>query len=93
MDQQIQIKADDQTLKGVYANMALLAQNKEEFILDFLSNSPQGAILLQRVFMSPGHAKRLAKVITDNVGLYEKTFGTITEAEEPKQGIGFTSNI
>ena len=92
MEQQIQIKADDATLKGVYSNMALLSQNKEEFILDFLSNTPQAAILLQRIFMSPGHAKRLAQVLTDNVAMYEKNFGDISEAELPTQKIGFTAN-
>ena len=35
--QQIQLKTDDQTLKGVYANLVQINRTKEEFILDFIN--------------------------------------------------------
>ena len=34
---QVSIKVDDQTLKGVYANAMQVAHTKEEFIMDFIN--------------------------------------------------------
>lgn len=91
MEQQIQIKADDQTLKGAYANLAVVNHTKEEFAIDFISVLPPQGIMLSRIFTSPGHAKRLAKALDDNIKIYEKQFGKIDVAEEPGKSIGFTS--
>lgn len=90
--QQIQIKIDDTTLKGVYANMMGVAHSKEEFILDFINIYPaQGTgVATARVIVSPGHMKRILGAIKDNIEKYEKAFGTITEADAPTTGgIGF----
>lgn len=90
MDPQIQIKADDQVLKGAYANLAMINHTKEEFAIDFINILPPQGILLARVFTSPGHAKRLAKALAENIKKYESQFGKIEEAQEPQKPIGFT---
>mgnify|MGYP001590622203 CR=1 FL=1 len=80
--QQIQIKITDDVLKGAHANMMAVSHSKEEFILDFMNVYPmhgQG-IAVGRIFITPGHMKRVLKALTDNIGQYEKQFGTIEEA-------------
>lgn len=92
--QQIQIKIDDATLKGAYANMMGVAHTKEEFVLDFINIYPaQGTgVATARVIVSPGHAKRILAALKDNIEKYEKNFGTIREADAPTTGgIGFNA--
>jgi len=57
---------------------------KEEFVLDFLMVAPPAGAVTARVIVSPGHMKRILRALEDNISKYEKTFGTIQVAEEPK---------
>jgi hypothetical protein len=86
--QQVQLKANDETLKGHYANMAQISHTKEEFGLDFILMLPPAAQLQSRVILSPGHAKRLAKALQENIEKYEGSHGKIAEAEAPSE-MGF----
>lgn len=86
---QLQIKADDATLKGVYSNAAQIQHSKEEFILDFMNMFPPAATLNARVILSPGHMKRLAAVMAENVKRYEEAYGTIKAADAPPSEMGF----
>ena len=86
---QIRIKAIDEDLKGRYANLVQITSVKEEFLLDFLLLSPFQGMLVSRVLMSPGHAKRMAKVLQEQVDKYESSFRKIEEAEAPESKIGF----
>ena len=88
--QEIQIKASDEELKGRYANLAMINHTKEEFALDFINVLPPQGQLLSRIYMSPGHAKRFLSALEDNLKKYEKEFGTIEEAEPIRKDIGFT---
>lgn len=88
-EQKIQIKVLDEELKGRYSNMAMVTHTKEEFMLDFLNIVPPNGILVSRIFLSPGHLKRLIGVLAEQIGRYEKTFGQLQAAEEPKNEIGF----
>ena len=63
---QMQITADNDTRRGIYANLALISHRKEEFVVDFLFIDPQTqtakadqALLVSRVILKPGHMKRL----------------------------------
>ncbi len=87
--QQIQVKASDEILKGVYANMVQVGHTGEEFILDFMNIFPPTGILASRVVLSPAHAKRLAAALLDNVKKYEAQFGSIKLADAPEHKIGF----
>jgi len=65
-------------------NNMVVSHTKEEFILDFLMvASPAGAVTA-RVVVSPGHMKRILAALQDNISKYERNFGTIQIAEEPK---------
>ena len=93
---QVQIKAKDQDLKGVYSNLMQIIHTKEEFILDFFMASPPQGVLASRVVMSPGHIKRMTKALEENVKKYEEKFGEIeiskgqqtAEAGDSKIGFG-----
>ena len=88
--QQVNIKANDETMKGVYANNMMVAHSKEEFVMDFIHLFPPQGLLVSRVITSPGHMKRILVALTDNVKKYEEKFGRIEQAEAPKEsGIGF----
>ncbi len=87
---QIQIKAKNDDLKGVYSNLTLVSHTREEFCLDFV-NSFNPPVLVARVLMSPAHLKRFIKALQDNLQKYEDRFGTIEEGESsnPNSSIGF----
>ncbi len=91
MEQEIKIKAKDEELKGIYSNLMQILHTKEEFVLDFFLVTPPEGILASRIIMSPGHFKRMAKALQENVGKYEEKFGKIEEAAIPEGGIGFKS--
>lgn len=90
-EQQIQLKATDDVLRGQYANAVQISHTKEEVVFDFLSLMPPQGQLVSRVIVSPGHAKRFLAALQDNLGKYEKQFGPLTAEPAPKQDFGFTS--
>jgi len=86
---QIQIKAKDDDLKGVYSNLMIISHTKEEFCLDFV-NTFNPPILTSRVLMSPGHIKRMIKALEVNMKKYEEQFGEIEVAKESEvPSLGF----
>lgn len=82
---QFQLKASDETLKGVYANLAQVQHSKEEFVLDFISNFPPVATLQSRVVLSPAHMKRMVNAMKENIDRYEATHGKIAETAVPAE--------
>lgn len=84
---QINIKIEDQILKGAYANMMFASHNKEEFVMDFVSVfGPQG-IEVAKIITSPAHFKRIVAAMTENLKKYEEQFGSI-ESANPKPAEG-----
>lgn len=88
---QIQIRASDQDLKGVYSNFMQVTHTQEEFILDFFSLNPTApvGVLSARVILSPGHFKRMLSAMQENLKRYEGNFGTVTPAAGTEKQIGF----
>lgn len=85
---EIPIKADDATMAGHYSNSARITHSFDDVVLDFLyvhGNPPFGK-LLARLILSPGHAKRLLRALSENLRRYEEQFGAIKEAPEPPSG-------
>jgi len=87
---QVQIKVQDEDLKGKYSNLMQITHTQEEFVLDFFLVIPPQGTLAGRVILSPGHLKRMIKALQENVERYEGKFGKIQEAESPQTPIGFT---
>lgn len=82
--QQVQIKADEKELLGQYANLAMIHHTAEEFTLNFIyifPNTPQGK-LVSSLIVSPGHAKRFLRALSENISRYEAQFGPIQEAAD-----------
>ena len=88
-EQNINIKFDEATVRGAYSNNLIVQHTPEEFVLDFLNIIPPQGSLIARIITSPGHMKRIAKAIEENLKLYEKNFGKITESSKPDKSIGF----
>ncbi|MFZ3099685.1 MAG: DUF3467 domain-containing protein [Minisyncoccales bacterium] len=86
---QLQIKVRDEELKGAYSNLMQILHTKEEFVLDFFLNAPPQGILASRMIVSPGHAKRIAAALAENIKKYEEKFGKIEGSEAPEGKIGF----
>ncbi len=86
--QKINIKASDDDLKGRYANNVMVSHAKEEFVFDFMNILPPGALLVSRIIVSPGHAKRLLKALHEQIDRYESAFGKLEAADAPSS-IGF----
>ncbi len=87
---QIKVKVKEDDLRGAYSNLMQVVHSKDEFILDFFLISPPQGVLNSRVIISPGHLKRVAKALQENINNYEKKFGEIKMAESPKKEFGFS---
>jgi hypothetical protein len=90
---QVQIKADEKELQGVYSNLVMIHHHAEEFTLNFVYVFPNGTQgkLLASVIVSPGHAKRIWRALGENITRFEAQFGPIKEGPEgaPGANIGF----
>ena len=79
----LNVKIDDEELKGRYSNLLRITHSREEFFLDFINLVPPQGIVTARVVTSPGHLKRILKALGANLDRYERMYGEIQEAPEP----------
>ncbi len=91
--QQVQIKADEKEMLGLYSNLVMIHHNAEEFTLHFIyvfPNVAQGKLISGNI-LSPGHVKRLWRALGENIARYEAQFGEIREALDsgPTPTVGF----
>ena len=83
--QQLKINTADEISRGRYSNSLLVSHSPEEFILDWLLNSPNGPHLVSRVVMTPGNVKRVFEALRINIEQYEEKFGAINVVEPVPQ--------
>lgn len=81
----IQISTMDEMSRGRYSNLLLITHIPDEFLLDWILNSPNGAHLVSRVVVSPAHAKRIIEALTANLKQYEDKFGPVKLIEPDDQ--------
>ena len=74
---QIQIITGDEMARGRYSNNMAVSHSPEEFIIEWLLNSPSGTHLVSRVIVSPGHMRRIIDALSDNMRKYEAKFGPV----------------
>ncbi len=74
---QIQIITGDEMARGRYSNNMAVSHSPEEFIIEWLLNSPSGTHLVSRVIVSPGHMKRIIAALSDNLQKYETKYGPV----------------
>jgi hypothetical protein len=80
---QMQINTADEMSRGRYSNSMAVAHGPEEFIIDWFLQSPNGAHLVSRIIVTPGHMKRIMQALQENLEKYENTFGIINAVESP----------
>jgi hypothetical protein len=76
---QIQISTGDEVSRGRYSNSMMVSHGADEFILDWLLNSPNGVHLVSRVIVTPAHVKKIIDALKENLDNYEKQFGSVME--------------
>jgi len=82
---QMNIELPEDIAEGVYSNLAIISHSNSEFVVDFIRLVPNvpKAKVKSRVILTPQHAKRLLKALTDNVSKFESQFGPIAESGQP----------
>jgi hypothetical protein len=82
---QVQIEIDPVTANGVFVNFAMVNHTETEFTLDLLYLQPQAprAAVRARAILTPKHMKRLLLAMQENLGKYEKMFGTVEVGQAP----------
>jgi hypothetical protein len=76
---QVNLEIDDETSKGIYANLAILSHTETEFVIDFafiFPAQPKNKVKA-RIISSPLHTKRFLKALEENLKKYEEKFGEI----------------
>ena len=88
---EIQVEMRKYIARALYANSLNIMHTADEFILDFYMIAPPTGTANARVITSPGHVKRILKVIEENIAKYEDKYGKIKPSKSPDKGtnIGF----
>lgn len=78
---QINIELTDEIAEGIYSNLAVITHSHSEFIVDFVKLMPgiPKAKVKSRIILTPEHAKRLYKALSDNLKKYEAVHGAIKD--------------
>ncbi|TCK66803.1 uncharacterized protein DUF3467 [Winogradskyella wandonensis] len=88
---QINIELDEQVAQGTYSNLAIINHSVSEFVIDFVNIMPgtPKSKVKSRIILTPQHAKRLVKALSENVKRFENAHGTIKDYEQPQVPINF----
>jgi ribonuclease BN (tRNA processing enzyme) len=81
---QLNIEISEEVAEGQYANLAIITHSHAEFVIDFVNVMPgtPKSKVKSRVILTPQHAKRFMKALTDNVNRFEAANGKIQDIEE-----------
>ena len=81
---QLNIEISEEISEGEYANLAIITHSHSEFVIDFVNVMPgtPKSKVKSRIILTPQHAKRLMKALTENIGRFETANGLIKDIEE-----------
>lgn len=81
----------EEVVNGIYANIFNVIFSPAEFIIDFGRIVPgkQDFDILSRVIMAPMNAKKMFKVLEENIKKYEEQFGEIKVDKDDDVKLGF----
>ena len=81
--QQIDIELPEDVADGIYSNLAIIGHSNQEFVVDFVKLMPgvPKAKVKSRIILTPQHAKRLMKALTENIKRFEQMHGEINDVE------------
>lgn len=90
-NQKINIELDDKTSEGSYSNLVIINHSISEFVVDFINLMPGSpkAKVKSRIILTPEHAKRFQKALSENISRFEKTNGKIKTNETPPIPMNF----
>lgn len=71
-DNVLKVGAQQEVLRGVYSNLALIHHTNAEFIVDFIMQFGGEAQMVARVIMSPTHMKAFKAAVEENIRLFEE---------------------
>ncbi|MFO8067627.1 MAG: DUF3467 domain-containing protein [Bacteroidales bacterium] len=85
---QINIELPEEVAEGIYSNLAIITHSNSEFVIDFVRMMPgvPKAKVKSRVVLTPQHAKRLLKALTENIRKFESIHGPIKDID-PSGGL------
>jgi hypothetical protein len=88
---QLNIEISEEVAEGTYANLAIITHSHAEFVIDFVNVMPgtPKSKVKSRIILTPQHAKRFMKAMTENIGKYEAVNGPIKDLEEIQLPMNF----
>ena len=88
---QLNIEISEEIAEGQYANLAIITHSHAEFVIDFVNVMPgtPKSRVKSRIILTPQHAKRFMKALTENVARFEAANGKIQDLEEVQLPMNF----
>jgi len=88
---QLNIELKEDLSSGIYSNLVVINHSPSEFVFDFISVMPglPKAKVNSRVILSPQHAKRLLRVLSENIQNFESKNGNIKDLDVAKLPMNF----
>src|SRR5437870_8763701 len=88
---QLNIEISEEVAEGNYANLAIITHSHAEFVVDFVNVMPgtPKSRVKSRIILTPQHAKRFMKALTENVSRFESANGSIKDLEEIQLPLNF----
>src|SRR5204862_5761864 len=88
---QLNIEISGEVAEGSYANLAIITHSHAEFVIDFVNVMPgtPKSKVKSRIILTPQHAKRLMRALTENILKYESVNGPIKDLEEIQLPMNF----
>lgn len=88
---QLNIEISEEVAEGIYANLAIITHSHAEFVIDFVNVMPgtPKSKVKARIILTPQHAKRFMKALTENVNRFEATNGKIQDLEDVQLPLNF----
>ena len=80
----INLELDEKISQGIYSNLALINHSVSEFVVDFVNIMPgvPKAKVKSRIILTPQHAKRFSKAMSENISRFEKSNGEIKDYDK-----------
>src|ERR1700730_17401539 len=88
---QLNIEISEEVAEGEYANLAIITHSHAEFVIGFVNVMPgtPKSKVKSRIILTPQHAKRFMKALTENVKRFEAANGSIQDIEEIQLPMNF----
>lgn len=88
---QLNIEISEEVAEGQYANLVIITHSHAEFVIDFVNVMPgtPKSKVKSRLILTPQHAKRFMKALTENLARFEAANGKIQDLEEVQLPMNF----